>query len=216
MRESVTRRNLPHWYRPDAAHFVTYRLAGSLPAGVLTNLRRRLDRRLAGVAADDFDRRAAAHKRAFAAYDRALHDAPGARHLAGPRVAAVVAESLHHLDGRRYAPLAYCVTPNHVHAVFVPTGGDPPAAPADAVEAPPTGPLTPIMHSLKSYTAHAANDLLGRGGAFWQRESYDHRVRDAAELRRVMDYAVRNPVTAGLAAEPEEWPWTWWNKERLA
>ena len=215
MPEAVSRRSLPHWYRPGAAHFVTYRLAGSLPAGVLTSLRRRLGRSLAGVAADDFDRRAVAHKRAFAAYDRALHAAPGARHLADPRVAAVVAESLRHLDGRRFVLLAYCVMPNHVHAVFVPNADAPPATPEDVVEAPPTGALTPIMHSLKSYTAHAVNELLGRTGPFWQRESYDHWVRDDAELRRVVEYVVRNPVTAGLAAEPADWPWTWWDPERL-
>ena len=216
MREAVTRRCLPHWYRPDAAHFVTYRLAGSLPAGVLTSLRRRLNLSLAGVPADDFDRRAAAHKRAFAAYDRALHAARGPRHLADPRVAAVVAESLRHLDGRRYALLAYCVMPNHVHAVFTPNSEAPPAVPGDVIEAPPTGPLTPIMHALKSYTAHAANDLLGRSGPFWQRESYDHWVRDDEELARVVEYVVRNPVTAGLAAEPGDWPWTWRDPERLA
>ncbi len=31
MVEILTRRNLPHWYRPGASFFVTYRLAGTLP-----------------------------------------------------------------------------------------------------------------------------------------------------------------------------------------
>ena len=167
MREAVTRRNLPHWYRPGAAHFVTYRLAGSLPAAAAARIRGRLDRDLAGVPPDDFDRRAAAHKRAFAAYDRALHAAPGVRHLENPEIAGVVAGSLRRLDGSRYVLLAYCVMPNHVHAVFVPTAADLPDRVEDVTEAPPTGPLTPIMQALKGYTAHAANRILGRTGRFW-------------------------------------------------
>jgi hypothetical protein len=35
-------------------------------------------------------------------------------------------------------------------------------------------------------------------------ESFDHRVRDEAELHYV-DY---NPVRAGLAANPRAWPWS--------
>ena len=61
------------------------------------------------------------------------------------------------------------------------------------------------MHSLKSYTAHRANQLLQRTGAFWQRESYDHWVRDDDELERIVSYIARNPVTAGLCAEPHLW-----------
>jgi hypothetical protein len=33
------RRSLPHWYVPGAAHFVTYRLAGTLPANVVQALK---------------------------------------------------------------------------------------------------------------------------------------------------------------------------------
>ena len=216
MREIVTRRRLPHWYRPGAPHFLTYRLAGSLPGAVLASISGRLDRDLAGLAADDHDRRAAAHKRAFAAYDRALHADRRVRHLADPRVADLVAGSLRHLDGDRYVLLAFCVMPNHVHAVFVPRVEDEePAPPTDGVEAPTTGPLTRITHSLKSFTAHAANRLLGRTGPFWQRECYDHWVRDDAELTRVIRYVLNNPVAAGLVTDPSDWPWTWWDKERL-
>ncbi len=40
-REVVTRRNLPHWYVPGAAHSVRFRLAGSLPRDVIERLRQR-------------------------------------------------------------------------------------------------------------------------------------------------------------------------------
>jgi hypothetical protein len=42
--EVITRRQLPHWYVPGAAHFVTYRLAHTIPAHILQHLREERDR----------------------------------------------------------------------------------------------------------------------------------------------------------------------------
>lgn len=50
--------------------------------------------------------------------------------------------------------------------------------------------------------------LLGQEGAFWEHESYDHYVRDEAELERIIKYVLYNPVKAGLAADWVAWPWT--------
>ena len=61
------------------------------------------------------------------------------------------------------------------------------------------------MHSLKSYTAHEINKILGRTGTFWQSESYDHWIRDEDELERVVDYICANPVQAGLVRQPQDW-----------
>src|SRR5580692_8428330 len=44
--------------------------------------------------------------------------------------------------------------------------------------------------------------------AFWQDESFDHRVRDEAELDRIVHYVEYNPVSAGLAANPRNWHWS--------
>ena len=58
-------------------------------------------------------------------------------------------------------------------------------------------------------TARQANLILGRTGeAFWQDESFDHRVRDEAELDRLVHYVEHNPVSAGLAANPHAWHWS--------
>ena len=70
------------------------------------------------------------------------------------------------------------------------------------------GPLSGIMHSLKSYTAHRANKILGRQGAFWQHESYDHWARDGDEMLRIIKYIENNPVAAQLCQRPEDWPWS--------
>ena len=84
--------------------------------------------------------------------------------------------------------LAWCVMPNHVHAVVRPLEGFE---------------LPRIVHSWKSFTSNRANEILGRKGAFWQAEAYDHLVRDANDLRRVVRYVLRNPVAAGLRG----WKW---------
>ena len=51
--------------------------------------------------------------------------------------------------------------------------------------------------------------MLGRNGRFWQEESYDHIIRDEAELNRIRQYILYNPVKAGLVDNPEDWPWNY-------
>jgi hypothetical protein len=66
-----------------------------------------------------------------------------------------------------------------------------------------------LMKSLKGFTAREANRLLGRTGEpFWQRESYDHRVRDDAEWNRIAHYIEDNPVKAGLVSCAREYLWS--------
>jgi REP element-mobilizing transposase RayT len=80
--------------------------------------------------------------------------------------------------------------PNHVHVVFAPFTG--------------CG-LAEILHSWKSFTAKRANTLLGLAGEFWEREYYDHLLRDERDLARVIDYVRTNPERAGL----KNWEWLW-------
>jgi hypothetical protein len=81
---------------------------------------------------------------------------------------------------------------NHVHVLLL-----------------PLVPPSRLLKSLKGSTAREANRLLGRTGEpFWQRESYDHWVRDEAEWNRIAAYIQNNPVKAGLVARAEEYPWS--------
>ena len=44
----------------------------------------------------------------------------------------------------------------------------------------------------------------------WQEGYFDHRLRNderGEQLSIKMDYIRRNPVAAGLCAQPEDWPW---------
>jgi putative transposase len=213
-REIMTRRNLPHWYRPGMPHFVTFRLAGTIPREVLkqwADHRQLLLRQPAQEGQSVSQHRYRIHKQLFALYDEYLDRPSQIDYLRQSRVAALIRASIYHLHGEKFGLLAYCVMPTHVHLLMVPFGAAENAKIAEDFEigesADKLGPLSSSMHSLKSYTAHEANKLLQRSGSFWQHESYDHWVRDDEELERVVDYINGNPVRAGLAARPHEFFW---------
>lgn len=213
-REIFTWRNLPHWYMPGATHFVTFRLAGTLPQQVLDDLQARKERllRVKAPGQSAASHRELVHKQLFAAYDEYLDHHRDIHWLDDPRVAAIVRRSLYFLDGKKYGLCSYCILPNHVHVLLRPFDLEP----ASELErerlelgetADTASPLAVIMHSLKSYTAHEANKVLHRAGPFWQHESYDHWVRDDEEMERIVAYINANAVKAGLAGRPWEFSW---------
>jgi putative transposase len=171
-------RRLPHWDTVEQPLFVTFRLQGSLPAHRVFPP--------TGLALSG---------KAFVAMDRLLdRSASGPLHLRRREIAEFVIGAL--LDGQqkfqRYQLHAFVVMPNHVHLLVTPK----------------------VMASqwlapLKGFTAHRANQLLGsHGQAFWQDESYDHLVRSPAEFGRIRAYIEKNPVTAGLVVDTQEFPWS--------
>jgi REP element-mobilizing transposase RayT len=131
---------------------------------------------------------------AFVWMDRHL-DTPrtGPAWLRQPAVAQLVVDSIEkgvHLA--HYDLHAYVVMSNHVHLLILPKI-DP----------------SRLLKSLKGATAREANRLLGRTGEpFWQKESYDHWVRNQTEFSRIRAYIEHNPVKAGLVKSPEEYPWS--------
>jgi putative transposase len=93
---------------------------------------------------------------------------------------------------KHYEIGAFVVMPNHVHLLVI-----------------PHIPIARLTRRLKGYTAREANRILDRTGeAFWQPESYDHWIRDDRQWGRIVRYIENNPVGAGLAARPEEYPWS--------
>lgn len=130
---------------------------------------------------------------AFAAEDRALAQNRGVLWLKDTRVARLVAETIRAGESRNlYELSAWVIMPNHVHLLIL-----------------PDKPLPRITHWIKGRTARESNLVLGRGGEpFWQHESYDHWVRNEKEFQGIAAYIEQNPVKAGLAATPEDWPWS--------
>lgn len=215
-KEIITRRHLPHWYVPGAVHFVTFRLVGTLPGVVLADMKQLQEQLLKkepipGVSKSDNQTRI--HKQLFAIYDQYLDDNSDIDWLKDPQIAAKVRSSLYYLHERKYHLLAYSIMPNHVHVLILPldsasgvSGEHVELEPGESADE--KNPLSAIMHSIKSYTAHEANRLLHRAGPFWQHESYDHWVRDDDELERIVRYINANAVRANLVNVPHDWFWS--------
>jgi putative transposase len=113
--------------------------------------------------------------------------------LRNPTAAGLVQNAIQHFEGERYLLVAWCIMPNHVHVIFGPLAGNSPSK---------------ILQSWKGFTARRANQLLGRSGAFWERESFDHLVRSERSLGWFTEYVHENPVKAGLCAAVKDWPYS--------
>ena len=136
----------------------------------------------------------------FAKFDDYLDKAlRGNLHLKNEQIANMVAESIRFRDGKTYDLISYCIMPNHVHLV---------CTPLETSSELYFG-LAEILHSLKRHTAREANKILQRNGTFWQDESYDHFIRDDAELESIIKYVLHNPVKANLVKEQKDWLWTY-------
>jgi len=199
------RRNLPHIQPHGATFLVNFRLAGSLPAEVVEQLRveaLQLEARLAAIK-DRKEKhllRDQELQRLFRKWDEALHTSQtGPFWLRDERIAKIVADSMRYHDGNWFDVLAYCIMANHVHLVLAPY----------EISATADFSLTKIMHNIKRNSANHANKVLGRTGAFWQHENYDHFARDEKDLERIIKYVLYNPVEAGLTDDWSKWKWTY-------
>ncbi|MEW6302587.1 MAG: transposase [Verrucomicrobiota bacterium] len=124
--------------------------------------------------------------------ERYLDQGAGACHLQRPDIADLVAGAIRHFDGSRYVLHEWVVMPNHAHAVLWPK---------------PNFMLSDILKSWKQFTSLRAKRILNLR-EFWQRESYDHWIRNDEEMARIRRYVRHNPVKAGLCERPEDWTWS--------
>ena len=193
----ITARNLPHWYQPGVTYFVTFRLADSLPRGVLDLWHRRRDDWLArhGITRADenwkrrLDELPLTQQHEFhSSYSREYMDyldrGYGSCVLRQPECSQEVASSLLHFDGARYHMGDFVVMPNHVHLLVGLIGETD---------------LEKQCYSWKKFTAAKINRLLGRTGEFWQTESFDHLVRSPEQFEYFRSYIATNPEQAGLS-----------------
>ncbi len=183
--------SLPHWYREGATYAVTFRLEDTFPKGVLVayakekeDLKRRIEK--AEEDGEDGlakDLRKNLDKLYRDRIESVLDQGLGESWMKDVRIARIVAEAINHFAGSRYDLGAWCVMPNHVHMILSPRDGES---------------LSEILHSIKRFSAREANKVLGREGAFWQKESYDHIIRDGEEFGNQTKYVLGNPESAGL------------------
>lgn len=102
----------------------------------------------------------------------------------------------------------FVIMPNHLHGIIVLAGRGTPqrpkvaACPYDAQrrfgEA-QRGPLATIIGVYKSVVTRRVNAQLGASGTpFWQRNYYEHVIRDASDWGRIATYIASNPALWAL------------------
>ena len=181
---SISQRRLPHWTQAGCTYFVTFRLADSLPAPVLTRWRREKEAYLAALPQPISKAKLEAANTLFTAKLEAHLDAGhGACWLKEPAIAELVESAMRHFDGQRYQLGSFVIMPNHVHALVRPLMEHK---------------LAEILAGWKSFTAHEVNKRWQRLGSLWQDESFDHVVRDAQHLAKFGRYIEQNPAKAKL------------------
>ena len=151
------KRRLPHWHPEEAWLFVTWRLAGSLPA----------------TRRPEVDSPAVSAGKAFVALDRMLDRAViGPVWLRDTRVASMVCELIQQAESpRQLCRLGgYVVIGNHVTSIFSPFRSG--RSEADSL--------------VQGRISFGHRILTRTGKPFWQHESFDHQVRTAREYERIL------------------------------
>jgi putative transposase len=87
---------------------------------------------------------------------------------------------------------AFCLMPNHIHAILVPSDED--------------GLLAALAATHRRY-AGLINARRKRTGHFWQGR-YGAAVLDEPHLEAAFRYILINPVKAKLVAQPQDWRWS--------
>ncbi|RKX38509.1 MAG: hypothetical protein DRP64_15610, partial [Verrucomicrobia bacterium] len=181
------RKNLPHWTQDECTYFVTFHLADSIPQSRIQDyeeLRRKWEEHHQPPYSEK--EREQFNELFSEQVNEWLDAGAGSCCLREKELAAHVAETLLHFDGERYELDEWVAMPNHVHVLVKPLS---------------EFKLSSILHTWKSYSAHAINKALGQKGPLWQKESYDHIVRDVDELIRIRNYIRQNPEKAGIRVD---------------
>lgn len=185
---------LPHWEKEGAIYSVTYRLADSVPKSVIQRWQSERWQIIKNAKKQNrpltSDERIALYRIREEKIQMYLDRGRGSCWLAKDNIAPIIANCFVHDEGKKYAMFAWCVMPNHIHAVLQPLG---------------TNSLPSIICGWKTYSSRESNILLDRNGTFWHAEYYDHVIRNDRELQHCISYTWNNPDVAGL----KDWGWRW-------
>ena len=179
------RRFLPHRDEPGIIQFITYRLADSIPSTLLVQI----ENEIRSVSPKQMD---AERRRKI---EKMLDMGHGSGILRNPRAAECVITGWKHFEGKRYNLIAWVVMPNHVHVLIRQFEGQS---------------MAKIIQSWKSFTGRQLKAEFPHvcvNGQFWLREYWDRYIRDENHFRKAVEYIQMNPVKAGLAATPADWPY---------
>lgn len=102
---------------------------------------------------------------------------------------------------RPFEIVAWVVLPDHVHCIWQMPAGDRDYGTRWRIIKARFSRGLPIGVQRASHAARAERGI-------WQRRFWEHHVRDAADLARLVRYCWFNPVKHGLVTRPEDWPFS--------
>ena len=179
------RNRLPHWHVKNAACFVTFRLADSLPATLLTEWRRERELWLNRNPKPWSPATETAYHNQFSMrIDRLLDAGHGSCILALPENAEIAADTLSRRNQTDYLLHSHVIMPNHVHVLVSPVEGKS---------------LSSAIAGWKRFSATRIHKASGDTGSLWQKDYFARLIRDWDHFLNVARYIRRNPVKAGLA-----------------
>lgn len=182
------RASRPHrgWHsRGYLPHFDAGAVVQTVTFRLADSLPREFYEKAAAVASNDRDR--------FFLLEKGMDQGLGNCLLTDAANAVVVRHALEYFDGQRYRLLAWVIMPNHVHVMVEQVFGCP---------------LAGVIHSWKSFTAHAINKRQCSNGRVWSSDYFDRFVRDEKHYANAKFYIENNPVKAKLAVAPEDWSYS--------
>ena len=177
----MTRSNLPHWHQKSALYFVTFRQADAIPAKKLAVWKTQYDQWLNRNSKPWNEAQRVEYETHFArqieqwldlSYGSCLLKIKTCRDIIEARITADV--------NKHYLIDCYTVAVNHVHALIAPKGEHR---------------LPNILKAWKGGSAHSINSFLSRSGPLWQKETYDHIVRNQIALNRIRSYITAHDRT---------------------
>ena len=191
--------HLPHWQQDGVFVFITWRLADSVPSGLLEKWRGERDIWLASHPLPwDAGTELQYHKRFSSQLEDWMDQGLGKCVLRDPESARIVAEGLLHFDTERYQMDSFVIMPNHVHIL---------------IQMIPGFPIEKTVQSWKRIAARQINEVSGMTGSLWHKRYWDRLVRSEKHFWKIRRYIQRNPGKAHLR-EGEYLLYLPWDTER--
>lgn len=160
---------LPHIEQEGVLQFVTFRLADSLPTTKLVYLEELKKKYL-------LSEESSASSEDIKKIDDWLAAGYGKCILKYEPVQQLVESSIRYFDGIHYELYDFVIMPNHVHLLIIPESS-----------------VKEAMSSLKRYMTRRINKIMGNTGRIWQRDHFDHMIRNFQEYNETKEYIIHNP-----------------------
>ena len=108
------------------------------------------------------------------------------------RALELITEFCHHSTAYHFSVHAYCVMPDHFHALVRGLH--------------PTSELLAFLKNLKEITTRRYQSRSQR--LLWQKKFHDHILRENESIQPIANYIFMNPVRRGLCADPRQYPFS--------